>query len=126
MTHASGNTHNEGMTLNRRIAVYTIGILMCLASILPVSAAEIVATAPEVLLTDVGFRVTVNGLAADSPVELRINDAVVSRSDGSGISAIDLAVGATGTAQLDVIQNGESVFSKAIPVIPGWVSLLQS
>ena len=124
MTHASGNTHNEGMTLNRRIAVYTIGILMCLASILPVSAAEIVATAPEVLLTDVGFRVTVNGLAADSPVELRINDAVVSRSDGSGISAIDLEVGATGTAQLDVIQNGESVFSKAIPVIPGWVSIL--
>ena len=78
---------------------------MCLLSILPVFAAELVATAPEVLLTKVGFSVTVDGLAADSPIELRINDAVVSRSDGSGISGIDLEVGATGMAQLDVIHE---------------------
>jgi len=112
------------MTLNRKIAVYTAGVLMCLSSILPATAAELVTTAPKVLLTDVGFSVTVEGLEAASPVELRINDAVVSRSDGIGISAFDLEVGASGTAQLDVIQNGESVFSKAIPVIPGWVSIL--
>lgn len=121
---SGSNIQDKGMTLNRKIAVYTAGILMCLSSIIPVSAAELVATAPEVLLTNVGFNITVDGLAADSPVELRINNAVVSRSDGSGISASGVEIGATGTAQLDVVQDGKSVFSKAIPVIPGWVSLL--
>ena len=119
-----GITHDKGMTLNRKIAVYTAGIMMCFSSLLPAFAAEPVATAPEVLLTDVGFSVTVEGLEEASPVELRINDELVSQSNGSGISAVDLQVVSTGMAQLEVMQNGESVFSKNIPVIPGWVSLL--
>jgi len=112
------------MTLNRKIAVHTAGILMSLFLYLPVFAADVVATAPEVLLTGVGFDVSVNGLDADAPVELLINGEVISTSSGLSVAVSDVVVSETGTVHLDVTQSGRSVFAKDISVIPGWTSLL--
>lgn len=112
------------MTLKRKIAVTTAGLLMSLFSILPVFAADIVATAPEVLLTDISFSVSVAGLDEDALVELRLDGKLISTSPGSDISVSDLVIGETGIVHLDVTQNGQSVFSQEIPVISGWVSLL--
>ena len=97
---------------------------MSLFSILPVFADDIVATAPEVLLTDIGFSVSVAGLDDDALVELRLDGELISTSSGSDISVSDLVIGETGIVHLDVTQNGQSVFSQEIPVISGWVSLL--
>jgi Na+/H+ antiporter NhaC len=122
--HAARHSQQQGTTLNRKIAVYTAGMLLCLASSLPVDAADLVAAAPEVVLTEVGFDVSIDGLDDNAPVELRVNGELISRSPGASISASGVVINESGIAQLDVIQNGESVFVKELPVIPGWVSLL--
>jgi Na+/H+ antiporter NhaC len=122
--HAVHQTQQQGTTLNRKITAYMAGMLLCLSSSLPVFAADLVAAAPEVILTEVGFDVSIDGLDQNSPVELRVNGELISSSPGTSISASDVVINETGIAQLDVMQNGESVFVKELPVIPGWVSLL--
>lgn len=110
--------------LKHKITVATVGILLCLSVFRPVFASEVTVTAPEVLLNGVGFDVSVDGLDPDAPAELLLNGEVVSTSSGSSLSSTDMTIDKTGSAHLVITQNGETVFEKVTPVIPGWVSLL--
>ena len=66
----------------------------------------------------------VEGLAADRPAELRLNGEVVASGTGPRLSVTDVEVTETGDISLEVAQDGAVVSDKAIPVIPGAVSVL--
>lgn len=99
-------------------------MLMTLLTVLPVLADDVVITAPEILLTGVGFDVNVTGLDPQGEAELRLNGEVIATSSGAGISLSDVVFSATGTANFEVTEGGQSVVVQALSIIPGWVSLL--
>ncbi len=76
------------------------------------------------LLTNVGFDVTVNGLDAESPAELRLNGAVIATGSGASLAATDIMVTESGTMSFDVLQNGQTVLQREISAIPAAVSVL--
>ncbi len=76
------------------------------------------------LLTNVGFDVTVNGLDAESPAELRLNGAVIATGSGASLAATDITVTESGTMSFDVIQNGQTVLQQEFSAIPAAVSVL--
>jgi len=77
-----------------------------------------------VLLTNVGFDVAVDGLPAGSRIEIQVNGKRVASGTGTGLSATSIEVDDEGTAQINVLRNGQSVSQQALPVIPAWVSIL--
>ncbi len=101
-----------------------VACLAVLAFATPASADEISIEAPEVFLTGVGFDVTIDGLEAGSPAKLLLNGDEVASSVGERLAAADISVAAKGMASLAVVQNGELLWRKDVPTIPGWVSIL--
>jgi Na+/H+ antiporter NhaC len=99
-------------------------MLTFLFSSLPAAGNEVAVEAPEVMLSGVEFSVSVAGLDAGMPAEFVINGQVVSTTPPSGAAATHIVIKETGTARLEIMQAGQSVFQKEIPVVPGWVSLL--
>ncbi|MDH3490599.1 MAG: hypothetical protein OEM20_01190, partial [Gammaproteobacteria bacterium] len=119
--------NNKGKTLNRLKTASLAGILACLPFLFlvsPVFAAEASIDAPKVLLTKVGFDVTIEGLAPGSRIDLLLNGKTIAMGTGTGLSATGIKVAETGTTRLEVLRNGESVLEKEIPVIPAAVSIL--
>ena len=91
----------------------------------PTALAEYVTIeVPQVLLTNVGFDVSVGGLAADSRAELLLNGKVVISGTGPSLAVADIEVAETGDARLEVTQGGVPVSEKVVPVIPAAVSIL--
>ncbi len=101
-----------------------VACLAVLAFATPASADEISVEAPEVFLIGVGFDVTIDGLEAGSPAKLLLNGDEVASSVGERLAAADISVAAKGMASLAVVQNGELLWRKDVPTIPGWVSIL--
>jgi len=101
-----------------------IACLVLLAHWSPASADDIAVEAPKVLLTNVGFDVTVDGLEPGLPSQLILNGTEVASSLGERLTAADIGVSETGTATLEVVQNGEMRWQKEVPIVPGWVSIL--
>jgi Na+/H+ antiporter NhaC len=97
-------------------------LLLSLAS--PVSAADVTLDAPEVLLTNVGFDVSVEGLDPGSRIEFLLNGEKIASGTGTGLVAADVTVTKTGSNRLDVLRNGEAIIQKEIPAIPAAVSIL--
>ena len=100
---------------------------MCLALLAfasPVSADDISVEAPRVFLTKVGFDVTVDGLEPGLPTQLTLNGDEVASSIGERLTAAGINVATEGMASLEVVQNGEVLWQKDVPTIPGWVSIL--
>ena len=125
--HRLSQNNNKGKTLNRQTTAGIAGITACLlllALVSSVSAADVTIDAPEVLLTNVGFDVTVAGIEAGSRIELLLNGEVVASGLGTSLAANGIEVVETGTTRLDVLQNGTAVLQQEIPVIPAWVSIL--
>lgn len=124
-----GLTHNKkkGKTLNRQTTAGIAGIfasLLLISLALPVFAADVTIDAPQVLLTNVGFDVTIDGLDVDSRVELLLDGEVVASGSGTSLTATGIEVVETGTARLEVLQDGVAVMREEIPVIPAWVSIM--
>lgn len=88
------------------------------------SADDVTIDAPKVLLTNVGFDITVDGLDADSRVELLLNGKLVASGTGTSLAATAVEVAETGDTRIEVMQDGVSVLQKEIPVIPAAVSIL--
>ncbi|MEO1244833.1 MAG: Na+/H+ antiporter NhaC family protein [Pseudomonadota bacterium] len=86
-------------------------------------AEELTLETPEILLSGVGFEVTVGGLDGAGHVELRIDDQLVATSPGPTVAATDLQVVHTGSATIAVFADGELAAERELDVIPGWVSL---
>ncbi|MGB5721683.1 MAG: Na+/H+ antiporter NhaC family protein, partial [Woeseiaceae bacterium] len=76
------------------------------------------------LLTDVGFDVTVNGLDAESPAELRLNGQVIAAGSGANLAMMNISVPESGTMSFEVLQNGQTVLQHEITAIPAAVSVL--
>ncbi|MGB5490210.1 MAG: Na+/H+ antiporter NhaC family protein [Woeseiaceae bacterium] len=76
------------------------------------------------LLTDVGFDVTVNGLDAESPAELRLNGQVIAAGSGANLAIMNISVPESGTMSFEVLQNGQTVLQHEITAIPAAVSVL--
>jgi Na+/H+ antiporter NhaC len=89
-----------------------------------VSADDVTIDAPKVLLTNVGFDITVDGLGADSRVELLLNGKLVASGTGTSLAATAVEVAETGDTRIEVMEDGVSVLQKEIPVIPAAVSIL--
>ncbi|MBT8088543.1 MAG: Na+/H+ antiporter NhaC family protein [Gammaproteobacteria bacterium] len=100
----------------------TCALLAGIAS--PAFAIDISVDAPKVLLTDVAFNVTAEGLDPDAGTTLLVNGEAIASSDATTLTAKVDGLTATGSASLEVRQNGETVWQSEAPVIPGWVSLL--
>lgn len=98
--------------------------LLALLTILPAFADDVVITAPEILLTNVGFDVNVSGLDPESQAELRMNGAVVASSSDGNLTATNIVLSDTGTASFAVAQGGQIIAAQDASIIPGWVSLL--
>ena len=90
----------------------------------PVSADEVLVEAPKVFLTNVGFDVNVDGLEPGLPSQLFLDGDEVASSTGARLTAAEISVAAKGIASLEVVQNGETLWRKDVPTIPGWVSIL--
>ena len=88
------------------------------------SADDVTIDAPKVLLTNVGFDITVDGLGADSRVELLLNGKLVASGTGTSLAATAVEVAETGDTRIEVMEDGVSVLQKEIPVIPAAVSIL--
>ena len=119
--------NKKGKTLNRLTTASLAGILACLPLLFlvsPVFAADVSIDAPKVLLTNVGFDVKVDGLAAGSRIDLLLNGKTIAMGTGTGLSATDIKIADTGTTRLEVLRNGKRVLEKEIPVIPAAVSIL--
>lgn len=101
-----------------------IACLILISISVPALAADVTIDVPEVLLSNVGFDVTVEGLDSDSRIELLLNDKPVASASGTRLGAENIEITQTGTARLEVLQNGESLLQKEVPVIPAWVSIL--
>ncbi|MCP5090679.1 MAG: Na+/H+ antiporter NhaC family protein [Gammaproteobacteria bacterium] len=101
-----------------------IACLLLLSLAPGVFAADVAIDAPKVLLTNVGFDVTVDSLPAGSRIEIRLNDKRVASGTGTSLAATDIQVESTGSARLDVFRNGTAVLQEEIPVIPAWISIL--
>ena len=119
--------NNKGKTLKRQLTAGIAGMLayLLLAALTsPVLAAEVTIDAPKVLLTNVGFDVSVDGLDPGIPAELRINGAVVASGTGPALVATAVEVPKTGTSTLEIRQNGATLVQQQVPVIPAAVSIL--
>ncbi len=100
---------------------------MCLAlciTVLPAFADDEAVDAPRVLLTDVAFTVTADAPDDGVPTTLLLDGAVVATAMTGALSAEIAGLPATGTATLELRQDGSTVWQRDIPVIPGWMSLL--
>lgn len=98
---------------------------MCLALLaVPASANDISVEAPQVFLTNVGFDVTVDGLEPGLPTQLLLDGDEVASGVGERLAAAEIIVAVKGTASLELVQNGETLWQKDVPTIPGWVSIL--
>ncbi len=119
--------NNKGKTLKRQMTAGIAGMLayLLLAALSsPALAAEVTLDAPKVLLTNVGFDVSVDGLESGIPAELRINDKVVASGTGPTLTATAAKVPKRGTSTLEIRQNGATVLQQQIPTVPAAVSLL--
>jgi len=119
--------NNKGKVLNRQAAVSVAGTVVCLLVLSlasPVVADEVAVEAPQVLLTDVGFNVAVEGLQPGLPSKLLLNGEQVASGVGERLIAESIVVSGKRTNTLEVVQNGTSVWQKNVPTIPGWVSIL--
>ncbi len=87
-------------------------------------ADDLVVESPKVLLTDVGFDVSISGLEAGKRTDLLINGEVVASGSETSLGATDIEVHQRGTTQLELRQGGELVVQKGIPTIPAWVSIM--
>ena len=104
-----------------------MGLAACLLLVsgaMPAFAADISVDAPKVLLTDVAFEVTADGLEPGVRTELLLNGEEIASGNAATLTAKVPGLQATGTASLEVRQHGETIWQSAPPVIPGWVSLL--
>ncbi|MGI9248627.1 MAG: Na+/H+ antiporter NhaC family protein [Woeseiaceae bacterium] len=101
-----------------------IACLLLVSLTSPVLADDVTIDAPQVLLTNVGFDVSVDGLKPDSRIELLLNGKKIASSSGTSLVATDIEIEETGTTQLTVLQNGEAVLQNEIPAIPAAVSIL--
>ena len=115
------NKNNKGNILNRHIAAAGICLLFIA---LPALAADLSVEAPKILLTNVGFDVTVDELEPGQPSQLLLNGEQVATSLGERLTAADLRLEQTGTASLELIQSGAVLWQQDLQVIPGWVSIL--
>ncbi len=98
---------------------------MCLALLATAAAADDVSVdVPEVFLTNVGFDVNVDGLEPGLPTQLLLDGDEVSSGVGERLTAAEIIVAVKGTASLELVQNGETLWQKDVPTIPGWVSIL--
>jgi Na+/H+ antiporter NhaC len=101
------------------------GVLLCLTLLSLTSlarASDITVEVPKVLLTGVGFDVSVAGV--DGPAELQVNGKVVATSVATTISATGIEVAQSGKTQLRVTQDGQILLERELATIPGWVSIL--
>ncbi|MBT8092908.1 MAG: Na+/H+ antiporter NhaC family protein [Gammaproteobacteria bacterium] len=80
--------------------------------------------APKVLLTHVAFDVSAEGLDPDSRTTLLLNGEEIASGNAATLTATVAGMPATGTAALELRQEGETVWQSESPVIPGSVSLL--
>jgi len=125
--HEPAKNNKKGKTLNRLTTASLAGIIACLPLLFlasSVSADEVTIDAPKVLLTNVGFDITVDGLDAGSRAELLLNGKLVASGMGTSVAATAVEVAETGDSRIEVMQDGKSVLQKEIPVIPAAVSIL--
>jgi Na+/H+ antiporter NhaC len=101
-----------------------IACLLLVSLTSPVLAADATIDAPKVILTNVGFDVSVDGLKPGSRIELLLNGKKVASGTGISLVAANIEVAETGTTELTVLRNGEPVLREEIPVIPAVVSIL--
>ncbi len=103
-----------------------MALLVCLpgALLATPAIAEVSIDAPKVLLTNVRFDVTVEGMPAGSRIELRLDGKRIAAGTGTRLEATAIEVAKTGTSEFDVLRNGQSVLTEAVPVIPAAVSIL--
>lgn len=66
----------------------------------------------------------VDGLEPGLRTQLILNGNEVASGVGERLAAADLNVAVEGTSSLEVAQNGEILWQKDVPTIPGWVSIL--
>lgn len=98
--------------------------LLLLSLAPPATAADVTIDAPEVLLTNVGFDVTVSGLSGDTPAEVRLNGEVIASGSGTSLAATGITIAETGVISIDVLQGGQTVLQQETRVIPAAVSVL--
>jgi len=111
-------------TLNQRTAQFILIAFLGMLLTLPVFADDVVISAPKTLLDSVGFDVEVSGLEPLMNAELRLNGETIASTAGERISVSDIVLDETGTAVFEVMQGGQTVATKSLSIIPGWVSLL--
>jgi Na+/H+ antiporter NhaC len=88
------------------------------------SRAETSIDAPQVLLSKVGFDISVEGLPKGS-IEIRLNGTALALGNGeSSLQLSDINLKQSGEALLEVVQGSEVIATRSVPVIPGWVSIL--
>ena len=101
------------------------GVLLCLTLLSLTSlarASDISVEVPKVLLTGVGFDISVAGV--EGSAELQVNGKVVATSVATTISVTGIEVAQSGKTQLRVTQDGQILLERELATIPGWVSIL--
>ena len=88
------------------------------------TTADVVLDSPRVLLTDVAFEVSADGLPDESSLELVVNGVVVATGNGESLAASDVVVNDGRSATIEVRADGVTLGASTVAVIPGWVSLL--
>lgn len=105
----------------------TVGVILCFAhlfAVSPVLASVVTIETPKILLTKVGFDISVDGLADGSSATLRMNGEVLANSTGVTLSAAGVVLAETGSALIEVTQNDQVIATRTVSIIPGWVSIL--
>ncbi len=110
--------------LKSKIAIFSMGMLLCLAHASLAFASETMLDVPKVLLTNVAFEVTVEGLDGKQQAELLLNGEVVASTLGTSLSVSDLVIANSGDASIELRQGGSVVAAREVAVIAGWVSIL--
>jgi len=86
--------------------------------------AEVSIDAPKVLLTAVSSTVSMSGYDASKTIIKFNGETLLSTNDSNNVFNAEIEQDISGTATLEVIEEGKTVFQQSIPVIPGWVSVL--
>ncbi|MEH6571237.1 MAG: Na+/H+ antiporter NhaC family protein [Halioglobus sp.] len=103
-----------------RCLIASIALLFCATHSL---ADHVRVDAPKVLLTGVGSTIIVTGLDHDNAI-IQVNGQRMDSRYQNNTTRADIELEHTGTVTLQVTVDGKSLEQLAIPVIPGWVSLL--
>ena len=83
---------------------------------------DVTIDAPKILLTDVEFDVSIDGLTSNA--ELRVNGENVQRLSPDAATAVGVQVGSSGINSIEVVQNGAVIAAHEVSSIPGWLSIL--